>query len=239
MQLLWGETGEIILRSVISMIALFLLAKIIGPRQIGQLTFYDYILGITAGSVAGAFAIDTALPLWGGLFSLAVFGGASVAMSEAASKSIFCRRLFTGTPEILFYKGNFLEDNLRKNKLDINDVTGLCRSKGYFDLNDLEYIILETNGVLSFLPRSEKAPLTPKDLQLRPSAALLSANVIIDGNIMENHLRSIGKDTAWLLEQLRNEDLSVKEVLLATADENGRFKAYTKGCSAKKTDLFD
>lgn len=233
------EMGNIALRSFISVIILFIIAKIIGPRQIAQLTFYDYILGITAGSIAAAVAIDTTLPLLGGVISLLIYCFVSVGMSLSGSKSILCRRFFTGKPEILFYKGKFLEEKLKKNKLDMDDITGLCRVQGYFNLDELEYIIMETNGSLSFLPKSEYSPLTPKDIKKYPPAASLAANIIIDGHIMEEHLRSIGKDTRWLKEQLHNEELKTEEILLATADEFGNFNVFLKDQKEKRTNLFN
>ncbi len=239
MNILLTELGEITVRSLISIIALFIVAKIIGPRQIAQLTFYDYILGITVGSIAAAVAIDTTLPLWGGVLALAIYCIASVAMAYGGSKSILCRRFFTGKPEILLYKGTFIEENLKKNKLDMTDITGICRANGYFNINNLEFIIIETNGALSFLPKSENAPLTPKDMDIQPSKAELSANIIIDGKIMENHLASIGKDQGWLKTVLQNEQVKLENILLATADESGNFKIYQKDQRPHHTDLFD
>lgn len=239
MEISYIELGEIVLRSLVSVIVLFIVAKIIGPRQIAQLTFYDYILGITAGSIAAAVAVDTSLPLWGGVISLLIYCFVSVGMSYTGSKSILCRRFFTGKPEILFYKGKFLEDKLKKNKLDMDDITGLCRVHGYFNLDELEYIIMETNGSLSFLPKSEYEPLTPKDIKKFPPAAAISANVIIDGRIMENHLRSIGKDTHWLKEQLKTNEIKAEEILLATADEFGNFQFFLKDQKEKNTNLFN
>lgn len=227
-------------RSLISVLLLFIMAKIIGPRQIAQMTFYDYVLGISTGSIAAAMAIDTRLPLWGGAVALLVYALISISMALSGSKSIHARRFFTGKPEILLYKGQFLEKHLKRNHLDVNDVTSLSRVSGYFDLDDLEYIIIEPNGALSFLPKSEKAPLTPKDVSRFPADAVLSANVIIDGNIMKNHLQSIGKNTIWLRDQLESINIhNESEVLLATADEQGHFRAFLKDHAEKNTDLFD
>ena len=239
MDIPFTEPIDIAFRSFVSVLILFIVAKIIGPRQIAQLTFYDYILGITAGSIAAAVAVDTSLPLWGGVIALLIYCFVSVGMSLSGSKSILCRRFFTGKPEILFYKGQFLEDKLKKNKLDMDDITGLCRVHGYFDLSQLDYIIMETNGSLSFLPKSEYAPLTPSDIKKCPPAAALSANVIIDGRIMEDHLRSVGKDTRWLKDRLRAEELKTEEILLATADEFGNFHIYLKNRKEKRTNLFN
>jgi uncharacterized membrane protein YcaP (DUF421 family) len=232
--------GEFIYRSFVSVFLLFIMAKIIGPRQIAQLNFYDYILGISVGSIAAAVAIDTTIPLWSCAVALIVYTIVSVGMAFGGLKSMRARRFFTGTPEILMNKGQFIEKNLKKNNLDINDITGLCRVNGFFEMSDLEYIIIETNGALSFLPKSEKAPLTPKDMQIIPSAVNLSANVILDGNIMEKHLESIGKDVLWLKGQLQEQNIfDPTNVLLATADKDGNFKAYLKDIKEENVDLFN
>lgn len=232
--------GEFVIRGFVSLGLLFVMAKVIGPRQIAQMTFYDYILGISTGSIAAAMAVDDQIPIWVGALALTIYAFVSMGMALWGSKSILARRFFTGKPEILLYKGRFLEKNLKKNHLDMNDITSLSRVNSYFDLNDLEYIIIEPNGALSFLPKSEKAPLTPRDMQLFPSPAALSANVIIDGHVMENHLKAIGKTGHWLKDQLLTLNIhNENDVLLAVADENGKFRAYLKNGKEKNTDLFD
>lgn len=234
------DFGEYTLRAFISVCLLFIMAKIIGPRQIAQMTFYDYALGISTGSIAAATAVDTRIPLWGAAVGLFVYALVSIAMAFWGSKSIRARRFFTGKPEILLYKGRFLEKNLKRNHLDMNDITSLSRVNGYFDVNDLEYIIIEPNGALSFLPKSEKAPLTPKDVQRFPADATLTANVIIDGKIMEKHLKSIGKTPHWVKDQLATQNIhNERDVLLAIADMDGKFRAYLKDGKEKNTDLFD
>lgn len=234
------DFGEYTLRAFVSVCLLFIMAKIIGPRQLAQMTFYDYALGISTGSIAAATAVDTRIPLWGGAVGLFVYAVVSIGMAFWGTKSIHARRFFTGKPEILLYKGQFLEKNLKKNHLDMNDISSLSRVNGYFDLNDLEYIIIEPNGALSFLPKSEKVPLTPKDVQRFPADATLTANVIIDGKVMEKHLKSIGKNPHWLKDQLETLNIhNERDVLLAIADADGKFRAYLKDQKEKNVDLFD
>lgn len=233
------EWLDIIIRTLVSLSALFLIAKLSGPRQIAQLTFYDYIFGITVGSVAAAVAIDTSLPLYGGLLSLIIYCGFTLLMSLLTEKSILCRRFISGNPEILFYNGMLIEKQLRKCKLDIQELTGLARNRGFYNLNEVSCIIMETNGTLSFLPKSESRPLTPRDLQIKPAEAMLAANIIIDGNIMEHHLKAVGKDKQWLEAVLKNQSLKAKDILLATADRNGNFKAYPKQKNRQNLDFYN
>ncbi|HIZ76104.1 MAG TPA: DUF421 domain-containing protein [Firmicutes bacterium] len=231
---------EITVRSVVSILGLFLLAKIIGPRQIAQLTFYDYVVGITIGSIAATVAIDETMPLWIGIWAMAVYVITSVLIALAGNKSIRARRIFSGTPKILLYKGKIIEENLASQKLDLNDLLGACRTHGYFSLDELESIIMEINGSLSFLPKSQYAPVTPADIGHKTEPAALMANVIIDGVVMKNHLKSIGKDEHWLNRQLEKDGYrNPEEVFLAVADANGKWKAYGKNKDYPATDFFD
>ncbi|MEE0776009.1 MAG: DUF421 domain-containing protein [Bacillota bacterium] len=232
--------AEITIRSIFSVLGLFLLAKVIGPRQIAQLTFYDYVVGITIGSIAATVAIDEAKPLWIGLWAMAVYVIVSVLMAWAGNKSIKARRFFSGTPKILLYKGKIIEKNLASEKLDLNDLLGACRIHGYFSLDELETIIMEINGSLSFQPKKEFAPLTPSDMERPVGPTNLMANVIIDGVIMENHLKSIGKDKAWLQKQLEQDGFhKADEVFLALADHEGNWISYKKDPDRPMLDFFD
>lgn len=240
MDFIKSDFMEITISALAAIIFLFILAKLTGPRQIAQLTFYDYVVGISVGSIAASLAIDTDLPFWLGLWAMAIFSGISIAMSYFGNKSIYARRIFSGTPKVFVFRGQIIEKNLKRQNYDINDLLMACRSSGYFDLNDLEFVIMETTGQLSFLPKSEKAPLTPSDMNLQPSFATLQANVIIDGNIMTKHLRAIGQDEAWLRQRLAEEDIrDIKTVLLATADIKGNFRVYKAQRKSDEMDLFE
>ncbi|MDO4542570.1 MAG: DUF421 domain-containing protein [Bacillota bacterium] len=238
-EIIW-DFGDITLRSLFSIITLFFLAKLIGPRQIAQLTFYDYVIGISVGSIAAAIAIDQDLSLWLGLWSMAVYIGVSYFMAISGNKSIKARRFFSGTPKVLLYQGKIIEKNLKSQKMDLNDFLAACRVNGYFDLNELEYAIMENNGNISFMPKSPKAPLTPEDMEIFAEPAQLTANVIIDGNIMERHLASIGKNEEWLKAQLlSNGGYEIRDILLATANERGDFHIYLKNQNKDALDLFN
>lgn len=236
----FGDFIEVTLRALLSIIALFFLAKMIGPRQIAQLTFYDYVIGISVGSIAAAIAIDKDLSLWLGIWAMIVYMGVSYIMAYSGNKSIKARRFFSGAPKILLYKGKIIEQNLRKQNLDLNDFLSACRTNGYFNLHDLEYAIMENNGSLSFLMKSEKAPLTPGDMAVFTEPSQVMSNVIIDGKIMPKHLASINKNEAWLQAQLQAQgNHAVADVLLAVANESGEFHCYLKGQNDDSLDLFD
>lgn len=240
MQEIFIECFEIIIRTVIAFVVLFLLARLMGVRSISQLTFYDYIVGITIGSIAATMALDAEVPIYDTLLAMIVFGLLAFLVSFLTMKSIKMRRFFSGTPTILVYKGKIIEANLKSRHFDVNDLLCSCRENGYFNLNDIEFVIMEMNGEISVLPKSEKRPVNPEDLSMQPSQEELSANIIVDGKIMENNLKSIGKEENWLKKQLENQNVSrIRDVLLATADINGNLSLFLKGQKLKNENVFE
>lgn len=232
------EISKIIFTSVSSVVILFLLAKLIGRRQISQLSLFDYINGITIGSIGAEMA--TSLDNFQeALIAMLVYGGCSVLLSVGTSKSITIRRLVSGHPLILFENDILYEKNLSKGKLDIDEVLTQCRNSGYFALDQIHSIILESNGKLSILPKSEERPATPRDLNLKPAQDTLVANVVLDGNIMEKNLKFTGKNKVWLEKQLRANDVKdINEVFLATCDSNGKITVYKKTYEPMTRDIF-
>lgn len=240
MQEVFIECSEIVIRTVIAFFVLFLLARLMGVRSISQLTFYDYIVGITIGSIAATMALDAEVPIYDTLLAMIVFGLLAFLISFLTMKSMKMRRFFSGTPTILVYKGKIIEENLKSRHFDVNDLLCSCRENGYFNLEDIEFVIMEMNGKVSVLPKSEKRPVNPEDLFMQPSQEELSVNIIIDGKIMENNLKSIGKEENWLKKQLENQNVSrVRDVLLATADINGNLSVFLKGEKLKNKNVFE
>ena len=170
------ELPDIALRSVLSIIVLFLITRFMGKKQISQLTFFDYTIGISIGSIAEPY-LHT-------LLAMIIYGLLAILISVITNKSIKARRFFTGRAFLLIQNGKILERNLSKAKLDVNDLLAAARIEGYFDLSDIAYGVLETNGRMSFLPVASKTPVTAGDIGIPLTQASLCANIIIDGVIM-------------------------------------------------------
>ena len=130
------------------------------------------------------------------------------------------------TPTTLIEKGEILVEGLKKVKFDINDLLEVCRIKGYFDISEIEYAIMEANGDISILPKEEYRNIKLNDMNINKSQSGLCANVIIDGRIMKNNLANIHKDEKWLYEKIKNTDLS--NILLATIDNKDTIKIFLK-----------
>lgn len=222
-----------------SILILFILTKIMGNKQMSQLSMFDYITGITIGSITAEMATaleDFRKPL----LAMIIYGLVASLISIVSYRSIKLRRILTGKSMILFEKGKLYEKNLKKAKLDVNEFLTECRISGYFDLSNLEVAILETTGKISFIPLSTLRPVNPSDFQLTPEQEKLVANIIIDGKVLTENLKNTGNDESWLNIQLRSLGFpNIKDIFLATCDCNNIIKIYTKIETEYKRDMLD
>ena len=147
--------------------ALFLIAKFIGHKQIAQLDFFDYITGITIGSIAAEMATELEKP-WKPLTAMVIYGGATLLLSIISNKLPRTRKYLNGTPTILMDYGKLYHENLKKAKLDLSEFMVMCRQQGYFGLTNIQTAVFEYNGKLTILPVSSQRPATPNDMNLAP-----------------------------------------------------------------------
>ena len=225
----WIEVFNTIIRALLSLTSLFLITKLLGKKQVSQLSLFDYVIGISIGNFAAEMTINMDIPLINGLAALLVFGIIAFLVSYVTMKSIILRRFFMGTPTILIQNGKLIEKNFKKVKFDVNDLLEECRCNGYFDLNEIEYALMEANGKLSILPKSEYSPVTIKDMNLKSTKQDLVANIIIDSRVMHNNLKNMKKDKAWLEKELKIKGYkTLDNILLATLDNNDKFMIYER-----------
>lgn len=223
------EILYIIAFSLGSVIVLFILTKLMGYRQISQLSMFDYINSITIGSIAAEMATSLEKNFWQPLTAMVVYALADLFLSWFSSKSIKIRKVKEGEPLILLNNGELYRENLKKAKIDVSEFLVQCRVNGYFDVSKLETAILEGNGKISFLPKSTDRPLTPNDMQLAPQQDYMVANVILDGKIMEENLKHTGNDEKWLHSQIKSQGAKkIDDVLLATCDMTNQVTVYLK-----------
>ncbi len=231
---------EIILRTLLSITVLLLLARLDGAKQVGQLSFYDYIVGITAGSIAATLCIDREINIWFCLIAIVMFMLSSFILSLVTSKSMFLRRALTGSPIFLIAKGELLYDGLKKAHFDVNDLLRELRSQGYFDVNEVNYAVLESNGSLSVMPKAAERPASAQEAGLSLPEDEIAVNVIIDGKIMKGNLDASDFDSDWLMNELSNQNISsVKEVALATLDSKGTLNCFLKESSPTTHTVFE
>lgn len=230
---------KIFLSSIFSVIVLFALTRLMGKRQLSQLNMFDYIIGITIGSIAAEMATEIDGDVIKPLLSMVVYAVVSILISYINYKSIKVRRFIMGKPIMLMKNGKLYRENFKKAKLDMNEFLVECRVNGYFDLSSVHDAILEPNGKISFLPITAKNPATPQDLNIKVEQEELFADVILDGEIQHKNLKNIGKDETWLANKL-NENMSIKpsDVFLATCDINGTLNLYLKIDEENEKDIF-
>lgn len=229
----------VIVLSISSIVELFILCKLMGYRQLSQMSMFDYVNGITIGNIAAEMATSVEDNFLHPLIAMIIYASAAILLSWLSSKSIRARRIIAGKPILLMHKGKLYQENFKKSKIDLNEFTTQCRINGYFDLSQLESVILEENGHISFLPKSIHRPVTPEDMTLTPSQEHLVANLIINGHIMPDNLKSSGKDEHWLMKELKKHGIThVKDVFLATCDLNDQLTIFMHTPNEYPPDIF-
>jgi uncharacterized membrane protein YcaP (DUF421 family) len=223
--------------SLITMVVLFILTTTMGKRQIAQLSFFDYIIGITIGSIAAEASVDPSTFL-DGIVSMSVYALVALGISIGACKNIWLRRIINGKSTILYEKGVIYEKNLLQSRMDVGEFLMACRQSGYFDISKLEIVILEADGKMSFIPIAKEKPPVATDLGLTITQEKPLANVILDGKIMHQNLMYTGNNEVWLLKELSKQKKQLKNVFLATCDNNGSLTIYEKTKSRLKKELF-
>ena len=214
------EILKVVLTAVTSAVALFIIAKIMGHKQMSQLDFFDYITGITIGSIAAELATELEQP-WKPLVAMVVYGVITVTLSILTSKIPLIRKYLNGTPTIIMNNGKLYRKNLKKAKLDLSEFMVMCRQEGFFNLTDIQTAVFEYNGRLTVLPRSAKRPINPSDMDLLPEPEYINVEVIMDGRTMSENLKRMGLDSDWLKKELKEQGYkSVKEVFLGVCDNN-------------------
>lgn len=213
--------------SLLSAVVLFLLIKFMGEKQISQMNMFDYLNGITIGSIAAEMATNLDRSPLRGIIAMAVYASLSVIISYVTQKSIPMRKILAGMPIILMDKGKLIPRALRRARIDLNEFLMLARIAGFYDISLLRSAIMEENGTVSFLPYEKYRPLNPDDMNLAPQQCTICVPVVIDGKINLHMLGAIDKTEGWLNAELAKQGIkNVKELFLAIADKSGIKNVY-------------
>ena len=195
---------KLLLTALLSVVALFVITKIMGRKQVAQLDFFDYVSGITIGSIGAELATELESP-WKPLVALIAWGAVSLLLNFITSRLPRSRKYINGTPTILMHEGKIYRENLKKARLDLSEFLLLCRERGFFDLEDIQTAVFEHNGKLSILPKSANRPATPEDLGITVKSAHIGVEVIMDGRVMGENLSRMGRNEKWLEKQLKSQ----------------------------------
>lgn len=230
---------KVFFMSIGSIVALFISTKVIGNKQMSELSMFDYINGITIGSIAAEMATALENDFYYPLMAIAIYTIVIWIISIISEKSVKSRRLFAGRSIILMENGKLYEQNLHTAKIDINDFLTQCRISGYFNLDDIDTAILEQNGKISFLPKADAKPITPRDVNMSPEQEKLQQVVILDGHVMTENLKRTGNNQKWLDNELRKQKIgNIKDVYLAECDNNNQLSVFKRNQDAPKNDPF-
>lgn len=212
---------EILLRSFFFLIVLFLITKVLGKKQLSQLSFFEYVTGITIGNVGAELATKVEGNIIHGVLSILVFAIAPFIAGLISLKSKTFRDLIEGKASVFIKDGKVMEDNLKKEKYTIDELLGLLRKKDVFDISEVEFALLEANGDFSVMLKKQNQPVTPKDLNLAVAAVKEPQTIIMDGLILDEPLSTIGLNRNWLHTELDKLGVILENVFLGQANSNG------------------
>lgn len=212
---------EIVLRTLCAVVVLFLMTKLLGKRQVTQLSFFEYLTGITIGSLAAYISLDLDANWYLGLIALGVWVLCSLLIEFLQIKSKKARNFIDFKATVLIKDGKILEDNLKKERLSSDELMQQLRMRDIFQVADVEFAIMESNGEINVLQKRETLPLTPKDLGIQIAPEKPPQAVIMDGVVMDEPLRVMGFNQNWLLHELDKQGAKLEDVYFAQVDTFG------------------
>lgn len=224
----------VFVRALVLYIVVVVSMRIMGKRQIGQLQPFELAIAIMISELAAVPMQNTGIPLVNGIIPILTLLIAQLLMSLLSLKSIRARALICGKPTILIEKGRIKEEELRKELYTLNDLLEQLRIKNFPNIADVEYAILETNGQLSVIPKSQKRPLTPQDMDIKTDYEGITFDAIIDGHILENNLKIAGKNVQWLLKEIHKQHYAKpQDIFFACIDSSGKLicQPHEKGAA--------
>ena len=216
------EWTLVILRSVFILIILFAITKWLGKRQISQLSFFEYIAGMTIGDIAAQVSTGLDSKFFHGVFAILIFAVVPFLTGILSLKNKTARDFFEGKSTVLIKDGKILEDNLKKEKYTSDELLELLRGKDAFSVADVEFAVLEPSGELNVLLKKDRQPLTAKDIGLKVANEKEPQTVIMDGNVLDEPLSASGHNRAWLHSELEKLGVVIENVFLGQVDSYGQ-----------------
>lgn len=213
---------EVAIRSICILIGLFVITKLLGKKQLSKLSFFEYIVGITIGDIAGSMSMDLDIRLTEGITSILIWSLFPVAISIISLRSKKFRDFVEGNSTVFIKNGKILEDNLKKEKYTADELLEQLRKKDVFRVADVEFATLEANGDLSILLKRDKRPLTIGDIKPYVPKEKEPQTVIMDGEILDEPLATARLNRGWLKQQLDQMGVAVENVFLAQVDSYGQ-----------------
>lgn len=223
------------IRTIFAFILALILTRFMGRKAISQMTFFDFVVAITLGSVTASIGISSPTSIYSPTTTLIVLALLTVLVDFIHIKSMKFRKLVESEPVVLIANGLIINQNMKRLRISIVDLTTLLREKNIFNVADVEFAIMENDGKLSVLPKSHKQPVTPSDLNIKTKPQALAKDIIIDGKLISNNLSDLSINKQWLITQLNTKGInSIEDVFYAALDTSGNLYVSVKNCSKKK-----
>jgi uncharacterized membrane protein YcaP (DUF421 family) len=216
------EWLDIVVRSLVFLVALFFITKLLGKKQLSQLSFFEYVSGITIGSIGAEVAMGLEKSIMHGLLGLVIFAGVPFLAGLLSLKSKTFRDFMEGKGVVFIKNGKIMEDNLKQERYTTDELLELLRQKDVFQVADVEFAVLEASGELSVLLKKENQPLTAKDLGVKVAPIKETQTVIMDGKILDEPLSTINQSRNWLNTELDKLGVTIENVFLGQVDSYGQ-----------------
>lgn len=235
------EILEAIIRSAFGFVSLVVLTRLVGKQQISHLTFYEFAAAITIGGITAELAGELDVSVWPIFTALVTFVALTILAGYISLRSRPLRKLIQGEPAVVVHNGKILEGNMAQLRYNLDDLMGQLRNKNVFNIDDVEYAILETNGELSVLLKSQNRPVTPRDLNIPTQYQGVPSELIMDGKIVRQNLEQNKLSEQWLTEQLKMQGIyNLGEVAYASLDSSGKLYVDRKADNLEHvTDISD
>ena len=216
------EWLEVVIRSLLFVVVLFLITKWLGKKQLSELSFFEYVVGITIGSIGAEVITGLEQNMFNGIIGIVVFAAIPFLAGLLSLKSKGFRDFIEGRATIFIKDGKIMEDNLKKEKYTTDELLELLRKKDVFKVADVEFAVLEPTGDLSVMLKKENQPLTPKDVNLTVASVKEPQTVIMDGEILDEPLSTIGRSRGWLKTELEKQGVTIENVFIGQVDSYGQ-----------------
>jgi len=215
---------DITIRALCSYFVLLILTRVMGKKQLSQLTFFNYVAGITIGSITANLAVNSSLPIFQGIYSLVLWALLTVLFELCSLKSRAFRTIVNGQPTILIKKGRLMKKQLVRTRTNMDEISMLLRKSNTFDIKEVDYALLDTNGRLSVLKKAEYKNYKVKDAKTPfTENKNMTAQIIIDGQVIDNNLKELNLNNEWLDQEIRKQGyLNVKEIYYAEIGSSGQ-----------------
>ncbi len=216
------------IRTILLYLVLIAVVRMMGKRQIGQMEPSEFVVTMLVANLAAIPMQDGAIPLYSGFVPIVTVLGVELVLSALSMKSVRLRKILCGKPVILIENGNILQQNLKKTRVTLDELTGHLREKDVLDLKAVQYAILETNGNLSVFPYPKEIPASARDAGIQARKQYLPITVISDGKLMKENLQKAGKSMDWVHRVLQERQASLEQTYLLTVDGSDKILFYRK-----------